>query len=95
MTDRNAIANSLGAAIEDHSAVVGVIGLGYVGLPLIDAYISAGFRAIGYDVDKNKTEALNRGESYIAHIEPSRIQTWLDKKSFDATTEMSLSLIHI
>ena len=89
MTDRNAIANSLGAAIEDHSAVVGVIGLGYVGLPLIDAYISAGFRAIGYDVDESKTEALNRGESYIAHIEPSRIQTWLDKKSFDATTDMS------
>ncbi len=76
-------------AINNKTAMVGVIGLGYVGLPLIDAYVEAGFKAIGFDVDSKKTEALNKGKSYIAHIENSVIQSWLDKSSFEATVDMS------
>lgn len=76
------------AAIDAKTATVGVIGLGYVGLPLIDAYVNAGFNAIGFDVDAKKTVALNNGESYIAHIQPPVIQKWLDAKRFEATTDM-------
>jgi UDP-N-acetyl-D-glucosamine dehydrogenase len=75
-------------AIETQTAKVGVIGLGYVGLPLIDAYIDAGFQAIGFDVDQAKADALNRGESYIAHIKPKTIQSWRSKNKFEATTDM-------
>lgn len=75
--------------IEDKSCVVGVIGLGYVGLPLIHAYISAGFPAIGFDVDTSKVDSLLDGKSYIAHIAHSKIQGWLDTKKFDATVDMS------
>jgi UDP-N-acetyl-D-glucosamine dehydrogenase len=82
-------AETLFQAIETQSAKVGVIGLGYVGIPLLDAYISAGFQAIGFDVDPVKTNALNNGESYIAHIGQDVIQGWLDKALFNATTDMS------
>ena len=81
-------ADTLLQAIEDQTAIVGVIGLGYVGLPLIDAYVAGGFKAIGFDVDSNKTETLNKGQSYIAHIDHGTIQGWLDQDSFQATTEM-------
>ena len=76
-------------SIQDRACCVGVIGLGYVGLPLIDAYIAGGFSAIGFDVDQSKVDRLLGGESYIAHIEHSTIQGWLDKKRFDATCDMS------
>lgn len=75
-------------SIEAKTASVGVIGLGYVGLPLIDAYISAGFGAIGFDVDENKANALNAGKSYIAHISHDKIGSWLSKEKFEATTDM-------
>ena len=55
--------------IEDKSAVVGVIGLGYVGLPLIDAFTGAGFRALGFDVDQSKVDALKLGHQlHQAHF---------------------------
>ena len=79
---------TLGQSISQQTAKVGVVGLGYVGLPLLDAYISAGYSTIGYDVDSKKTEALNQGQSYIAHIQNSTIQSWLDKDKFEATTDM-------
>jgi UDP-N-acetyl-D-glucosamine dehydrogenase len=75
--------------IKNKKAIVGVVGLGYVGLPLIDAYVTAGFNAIGFDIDKAKTKALNKGESYIAHIKPKVIKKWLEADRFEATTDMS------
>jgi len=50
-----------------------VIGLGYVGLPLALAFAKAGFRVLGLDVDQNKTDAINRGQSYIRHIDSRAI----------------------
>ena len=82
-------ADNLFRAIDNKSATVGVIGLGYVGLPLLDAYISAGFNTIGFDVDQSKADTLNSGNSYIAHISHETIQGWLDLEQFEATTEMS------
>lgn len=81
--------DTLYQSIDNQTAVVGVIGLGYVGLPLIDAYVSAGFTAIGFDIDVKKTNSLNEGKSYIAHIDHSTIQGWRDKNQFEATTDMS------
>lgn len=62
-------------AIENRSATVGVIGLGYVGLPLVLLFAENGFRVIGFDVDANKVDALTRGESYIRHIGPDRVRS--------------------
>ncbi len=76
-------------SIQDKSCNVGIIGLGYVGLPLIDAYIKAGFSAIGFDVDQKKVDSLLSGNSYIAHIEHTTIAGWLEQKRFDATIDMS------
>ena len=76
-------------AIDAKTATLGVIGLGYVGLPLIDAYVSSGFSAIGFDVDTKKADSLNAGESYIAHIPSTTIQGWLDQDKFEATTDMA------
>ena len=76
-------------SIQDKSCTVGIIGLGYVGLPLIDAYIKAGFSAIGFDVDQKKVDTLLTGTSYIAHIEHTTIAGWLEQKRFDATIDMS------
>ena len=59
---------SLEQAIRNKSATVGVIGLGYVGLPLIRAFVAAGFRTMGFDCDQSKVGRLAAGKSYIKHI---------------------------
>lgn len=79
---------SLIDSISDRNCTVGIIGLGYVGLPLIDAFTNAGFRCLGFDVDTRKVESLKRGESYIKHIESSKIAGWLERELFDATDDM-------
>jgi UDP-N-acetyl-D-glucosamine dehydrogenase len=68
-------------------ATVGVIGLGYVGLPLVMLFEEAGFPVVGFDVDANKTEALSRGESYIRHIGVDRIQRAFRGERARATTD--------
>ncbi|MBC8207960.1 MAG: hypothetical protein H8E79_02185 [Desulfobulbaceae bacterium] len=54
--------------ISDKSLTVGIIGLGYVGLPLAVAFLRKGIRVIGFDVDQNKIDVLARGKSYIKHV---------------------------
>lgn len=70
-------------------AVVGVIGLGYVGLPLLLAYAKAGFRSVGFDVDAGKPEALLSGRTYIKHIPDSEVQAAAEMATLDATTDFS------
>lgn len=86
MEAQNACAEFL-ARIENKTAKVGVIGLGYVGLPLIRAFANAGFSAIGYDVDEKKIASLTAGKSYIQHIPDSWIADWLTNGRFKATTD--------
>ncbi len=76
-------------SIKTRQCTVGVIGLGYVGLPLIDAFTNKGFKCLGFDVDATKVEKLTRGESYIKHIESQKIADWLEKELFEATADMS------
>ncbi len=78
----------LAERVASKQAVVGVIGLGYVGLPLLDAFLEVGFTCIGFDVDATKTEALTAGKSYIRHIPDSQIQAWQTSGRFSATTDM-------
>jgi UDP-N-acetyl-D-glucosamine dehydrogenase len=82
-------ADSFSQAIENRQCLVGVIGLGYVGLPLIDAFTNAGFRCLGFDVDQKKVDALKAGKSYIKHISSDKIANWLTKGLFDATADIS------
>jgi UDP-N-acetyl-D-glucosamine dehydrogenase len=75
--------------IASRSAVVGVIGLGYVGLPLARAFVDAGFKVLGFDDDPAKIEALGRGESYLKHLGTAFVREMRAKKLFDATGEFS------
>jgi UDP-N-acetyl-D-glucosamine dehydrogenase len=75
--------------VNSQNARVGVIGLGYVGLPLIRAFIQAGFSVIGYDVDQSKVDSLQAGKSYIKHIPSSWLQEWSESGKFAATSDMA------
>jgi len=67
---------------------VAVVGLGYVGLPLISAFVNAGFKTLGFDVDGKKVDLLNRRQSYIKHIPSETIAEWFRRKQFEPTTDM-------
>ena len=82
------MAANLEQAIRDKSAVVGMIGLGYVGLPLTGAFVSAGFRTIGFDTDQAKVDMLLAGESYIKHIDSGIISKWIAEGQFEPTADM-------
>lgn len=75
--------------INDQTAVVGVIGLGYVGLPLSLEFALKGFNVIGFDLDGKKIQHLNDGKSYIKHINPERIQLAVESGRFTSTTDFS------
>lgn len=72
----------------DRTAVIGIVGLGYVGLPLMLRYTDAGFRVLGFDIDTFKTGRLNAGESYIEHIPAEKIAA-ARRKGFEATDDFS------
>lgn len=79
--------------IKGQQALVGIIGLGYVGLPLVLRFCEVGFPVLGFDTDARKVERLNRGESYIKHI-PSELlaavrQARKGKGQFAATSDLS------
>jgi UDP-N-acetyl-D-glucosamine dehydrogenase len=75
------------ARIEAHEALLGIIGLGYVGLPLALTFVERGFRVLGFDVDPAKVAALSRGESYIKHIDPARVAGAARSSSLTATVD--------
>jgi UDP-N-acetyl-D-glucosamine dehydrogenase len=75
--------------INDKTAVVGVIGLGYVGLPLALEFAHKGFNVLGFDLDDNKINFISAGKSYIKHIPSEKIKPVVDKKLLNATTDFS------
>jgi len=75
-------------AILNKQAKIGVIGLGYVGLPLIHAFVKSGFTTIGFDVDQRKVDSLLAGKSYIKHLDSKLIQDWRAKNQFEPTSDM-------
>jgi len=88
-TEASASQTQLSDHIDKKSAAIGVIGLGYVGLPLISAFTNAGFRCIGYDVDETKVSALNSGKSYIQHISSEQVQDWNTRGVLESTADMT------
>src|SRR6266850_728194 len=73
--------------ITEKRARVGVIGLGYVGLPLVVEFAHQGFGATGFEVDENKVAAINRGESYIGDIASATVKELVDSKLLHATLD--------
>ena len=67
---------------------VGVVGLGYVGLPLVLRFGEVGFRVMGFDIDVAKVDQLNGGTSYIEHVPAPRVQALLDARRFEATADL-------
>jgi UDP-N-acetyl-D-glucosamine dehydrogenase len=78
---------SLENKIKDRKSLVCVIGLGYVGLPLIKTFLNTGFHVVGFDIDKKKVELLNKGRSYIKHVTGKDLIPYLEKNKFKATTD--------
>lgn len=73
--------------IDDRSAAIGIIGLGYVGLPLALAFVERGFAVLGFDVDPWKVEQLNRGVGYIQHLDGGRVAAAASSGRLLATTD--------
>src|SRR5205807_5072307 len=78
---------SLQEKIAARSLRVGVIGLGYVGLPLAATFAEAGFHVAGIDTDQQKVDRANRGESYIPDVSSSTLQKLIDTKCICFTSD--------
>lgn len=72
----------------DKTAIIGIVGLGYVGLPLVLRYAEVGYKVVGFDIDPDKIDKLNAGTSYIKHISADRLRA-AAKAGFEATTDFS------
>lgn len=75
--------------INNKSAIVGVVGLGYVGLPLALEFALKEFKTIGFDIDDRKIPMLNSGKTYIKHISSDKVKEAVDSKKFEATSDFS------
>ena len=85
----NERARNLAQRIAERTAVVGVVGLGYVGLPLAHAFVRAGSRVIGFDIDPAKIEDLATGRAYLDHLGAHLFRELADSPAFSATTDMA------
>ncbi|MBM3796839.1 MAG: nucleotide sugar dehydrogenase [Acidobacteria bacterium] len=81
--------NQLKSKIESKQAVSGIVGLGYVGLPLAMEFARVGFRTVGFDVTVSKVEKLNRGESYIQDVPTADVARHVAEGRFSATTDFA------
>src|SRR5574341_1034219 len=80
------LAKALAARFRSRDATVGVIGLGYVGLPLVCRFSEAGFRTIGFDIDADKVASLKGGETYLSTVTGEKLRSAL-KRGFQPTTD--------
>lgn len=83
------IKNELEKLITDKQALIGVIGLGYVGLPLIVEFCLKGFKSIGFEVDEAKTNEINAGHSYIVDVTSENVKKCIEDGKLTATTDFS------
>ncbi|GAA3904673.1 UDP-N-acetyl-D-glucosamine 6-dehydrogenase [Halomonas cibimaris] len=74
--------------LQSQEAVIGIVGLGYVGLPLMLRYSAIGYRVLGFDIDQEKIDTLNGGQSYIEHIPTDKVAA-ATKSGFTATADFS------
>lgn len=83
--------SSLLKKINQHQAVVGIVGLGYVGLPLVLRFLEENFSVIGFDIDPKKIDKLSAGISYIEHIDIKPLKHATEQKRFKGTVDFSLT----
>ncbi len=85
----NDTSQALFQRIDNCQASVGVIGLGYVGLPLAIAFADKGFPVLGFDVDQSKVDAVMRGDSYIKHLNGDGLRRVVQSETLEATTDFA------
>ena len=78
-------------SIEQGTAVIGIVGMGYVGLPLMLAVTAKDYRVLGFDIDAPKVEGLNRGRSPLKHIGDAAIEKVVAAGRFEATADFRAS----
>jgi len=81
------VLDGLRSRLRERSAVIGVIGLGYVGLPQALSFAEAGYRVLGFDIDAAKPEALRAGRSYLLDIPSSRVSALVSTDRLAATSD--------
>ena len=86
----DSLKTSLIKKFEDRSALIGVVGIGYVGLPLAVVFAEAGFKVVGVDPAKEKVDAINRGESYILDVDAERVKALVDAGKLSASTDYAV-----
>ncbi len=79
----------LEAALNSRSAKIGIVGLGYVGLPLAVAFAEAGFKTLGIDIQQKRVDSVNRGQSYIADVSSKILKSAVAGNHLNATTDQS------
>ncbi|MEM9293439.1 MAG: nucleotide sugar dehydrogenase [Acidobacteriota bacterium] len=82
-------AQQLRQRLADSTALVGVVGLGYVGLPVSLSFAEAGLRVLGFDIDQSKVDELHAGRCYIRHLDAERLPAALEAERFSATADFS------
>jgi UDP-N-acetyl-D-glucosamine dehydrogenase len=92
MQTTTASATALEEKIKNRTARVGIIGLGYVGLPLAMEFAKAGFSVTGIDIQESKVSQLNRGESYVQDVPTDTLRKWVSGGKFRATSDFSVIL---
>jgi len=75
--------------IRNKSATIGIVGIGYVGLPLAVAFAMAGFKVLGFDIRQSNVDSVNRGQSYIADVASDSLSSVVTGKLLEATTDQS------
>jgi UDP-N-acetyl-D-glucosamine dehydrogenase len=83
----SAMADAFVSRAKARDMTIGVIGLGYVGLPLAEAFLKSGMRVLGYDVDEAKVEAVNSSRTYIKHFDEARMRAMSATGRLNATTD--------
>lgn len=86
---KSAAAAELAKRLDSKQALIGVVGLGYVGLPLSLAFAEAGARVLGFDIDPEKSTAINNGQTYLQQFQANRIGAAVDAERLSATSDMS------
>ncbi len=75
--------------LKNKTAVIGIVGLGYVGLPLALAFSKAGFKVLGFDIQQKRVDLVNKGQSYIADVSSASLSAVVATKDLEATTDQS------
>lgn len=88
LTKQFSFKSALAEALEQKTATIGILGLGYVGLPLVLRFSEVGYKVIGFDIDQSKVDALKQERSYIDHISKEKIAKALTD-GFEPTTDFS------